>query len=624
MNMNVQLACVIVSSLLARFRRDGEAFVLPEGRISSIEMEAIRHLLTDGKPVVPTTEHPADTIEKGDRARGPTEGNEEITTQNKKEYASPPETNLPNLQAATAIGPEESDMRLCIDFGTAMSKAWAALDSIEKTLPLNLGKAAGGKDRFTLPSAIFISAGERVFFGDEAEAQHRQELDDGRRIFDNIKRILSETEVGLDLNEVPVDKTIDPTDAGITKGDLLVLYLGWLTDSALAALKRSIEEEHGKIDEAEDTMLRSIRRRFAIPCFENAVDELNNGETRSKWAKKVLSESMIKAQVAADSFRSGWDRIRLPDVLPTLRAIREIDTERFEHLLAECPTVREPVAAGASRFGDEMEQEIGQSRRILFVVDAGAGTTDFAVFQAFVDSEMEDGVRYALITPTVKMCRIAGNEIDAILRPIFLTTAGINPNNGAPRSEGDFSLISRDLSSQIRMLKEILFFEGTVEYALRPGIRAKLDIETVLNDGTYKQRGEELLTIRQNIMRGVFSDDYLSKIKAANLRTGKPMPVHVLLTGGSASVPIIERLASGSLELNDAKFEFRRVRALPEWIENLERELLDQISDPNPQCAVAIGGSAPALPSELSDLKEVITPGPGGRWEVQRFQSQGI
>jgi hypothetical protein len=54
--------------------------------------------------------------------------------------------------------------------------------------------------------------------------------------------------------------------------------------------------------------------------------------------------------------------------------------------LATIASVREPIAAGASLFDDELgELEIlgntGPGRRYLLVIDAGAGTTDFAIFQ---------------------------------------------------------------------------------------------------------------------------------------------------------------------------------------------------------------------------------------------------
>ena len=70
-------------------------------------------------------------------------------------------------------------------------------------------------------------------------------------------------------------------------------------------------------------------------------------------------------------------------------------------------------------------------------------------------------------------------------------------------------------------------------------------------------------------------------------------------------------------------FSFFKVRDLPAWVEDLDRELIDLIAQPFRQCAVAIGGAAPSLPVEIEDLRAPITPLGGGKWELEKFQSQG-
>ena len=615
----------IVLSLIGRLRRDGEAYILPEGRLSLIEVEALRVLTNQTGAVF---EGADDGIADNQEPKGLLESELENISQQPDAEAFQKTSGLDadlDLTAADFPGPEESDLRLCIDFGTAMSKAWAAGEEVDKSIPLNLGSTVGEADSFVLPSTIFITGSGRIFFGNAAERQYRQELHSGRQPFDNIKRILSEAEIGQDLNEVPVDKTIDPTSSGITKGDLLLLYLGWLTDHALKALHEAVCMEEGEITENEVTTLRSIRRRFAIPCFENAIDEISQGEARSVWVKAVLCDAMLKAQVIADTFGTQWEELCISDALPLIRTTHKIKSSQLEHLLAEQSTVREPIAAGASRFDDEISEQDQRSRRILLVIDAGAGTTDFAVFHAFVDPEWNDQrVRYALISPTVKMSRIAGNEVDAILRPLILRAAGINPDNGAPRSESDFSLIRNDLNSQIREIKQLLFAAVEVEYDLRPGIRGKIGIGDVLTDGSYKKRCAELIEIRRNIVSELFSAKSIEEVKQANMRFGKAMPIFVLLTGGSSSVPMLEEISSGGLDIDGAKFEFFKVKTLPDWIEKSERSFLDRIEKPYPQCAVAIGGTAPVLPIEIPELMEAVTSGPPGGWQVKRFQTQGL
>jgi hypothetical protein len=139
-------------------------------------------------------------------------------------------------------GPSENEIRICLDFGTAMSKAWATGRSVNETIPLVLGTLAGLPNKLAVPSSIFISRSGRIYLGANAETQHRQELEAGRSRFDNLKRMLSEAEPGQDLDDVPLVSAIDPTNSGLSKGDLLVLYLGWLTDLAVTALGPSLIE----------------------------------------------------------------------------------------------------------------------------------------------------------------------------------------------------------------------------------------------------------------------------------------------------------------------------------------------------------------------------------------------
>src|ERR1051326_2928917 len=60
-----------------------------------------------------------------------------------------------DLAALERRGPLSTRIRLCLDFGTAMSKAWATGKGAIETLPLLIGKAAG-TEGLTVPSSIYI------------------------------------------------------------------------------------------------------------------------------------------------------------------------------------------------------------------------------------------------------------------------------------------------------------------------------------------------------------------------------------------------------------------------------------------------------------------------------------
>ncbi len=625
--MNSTVAKIIVRSMLERLRQDGQTFVLPESRLSATEATALRFLVMNDEPGVEASTTSVDGRSR--RSSGLIEESLDSGTAHTGSDADSISGILGklDLKALNTVGPEEPIMRLCIDFGTAMSKAWAAYRTIDETVPLNLSIAVGDGDKFPVPSAIFISDSGKVFFGEAAERQHRQELNAGRRRFDNIKRILSEAEIDQDLHEVPVDRATDPTDSGVTKGDLLILYLGWLTDHALVALQEQVGAEMGEIDAVDLEKLRSVRRRYAIPCFENALGEEADSSSRSIWANNVLREAIRKAQIVADTFHGKWNDIRLSEDLPIIRAVHTTDLTKLGHLLADRPAIREPVAAGASRFEDKFEEQEMRSTRYLLVIDAGAGTSDFAVFQVVLDPECEEEkFKYALIAPTVKMSRIAGNEIDAVLRPLFFRAVGIDPLNGAPRSASDFSLISTDLESKIRDLKQILFSEKEVEYTLRPNLRGKLQIRHLDEHSPYLKLGEELIKIRNDTVAELFANDsgFLNRVRQLNERTGKAMPISVLLTGGSSFVPIVSNLCTGTFNIDDARFEFEKVMDVPIWVDSFDQEFRDLIAGSYPQCAVAIGGTAPDLPHEVDDLTTAVTPAPEGERMLPRFQTRGI
>jgi molecular chaperone HscA len=504
-----------------------------------------------------------------------------------------------------------------------MSKAWVTGSAIETTFPLVLGQPADGIDVLTVPSSVFITRTGHIFFGAAAERQHEAEIHLGRHRFDNIKRLLSETEPGLDLDEVPLEAGIDPTDAGLTKGDLVVLYLAWLTDMALKALESTIQELAPELL-AKFSSVRAIQRRFAVPCFEHAVDDVPSS-VRAVWANKVMESALARAQIIADTLSSKWRELNAIEAKAALRAVRTVDFASLD-LFCRPAAIREPVAAGATRFRDyidENDSEQARARRLMLVIDSGAGTTDFALFQSFYDSDSGEA-SFALISKAVGMSRVAGNRIDTVLRPLVLKACRIHPENGSPWSSEEFSIIKADLSSQIRSLKQQLFANGSISISLRPGASGVLTLKELESEVVYQELSQNLLDQRNSILRKAFSEESLEAYRAINSRMGRPVPIYVLLTGGSARLPLIKALAADSLVIGDAKFGFVPITELPRWIQELPRNLSELVAREFSQCAVAIGGSAPLLPKERGDLLSPIIPPREGVRRLERSQAGGI
>ena len=579
--MNTEKNKVIIRNLVGRLIRRNTVYELPGGILSGDEVNALKSFTK----VFPVSE---DGLEEDDSVDVP----EIIRTAFDKQ------------------GPPEEEIRLCLDFGTAMSKAWASRREDGDTIPLALGQIAGTGDTLVLPSSIYISQSGRIYFGASAETQHRQEIETGRQRFDNLKQMLSEAEVEQELDDVPLSSDIDPTESGLSKGDLLVLYLAWLTDLALKSLENTVDST------AISGSLRYVRRRFAIPCFEHALDETIRGEKRAEWATSVMERALLRAQVVADSLTGNWSDLTVEKVSPLLTECRKINIKKLTHLLAEIAPVREPVAAGASRFNEmiQWDDDVELIRRMLLVVDAGAGTTDFALFQVF-QNNIEGEIRYALIPSSVRMCRVAGNDVDSVIGPLALGACNIDLQT---RREEEARIINISLHSQLRDIKHELFEKEEARIELRPNASGILKLISVLQDEEYNRRKEELHEVRNEIIQSVFSN------QLDDLRTGlggTPYPIYVLLTGGSASLPIIRDLAKGSTTIEDVSFRFSEVSQFPGWINNsLLREQEDLILHHYSQCAVAIGGSVRELPQEISDLENVIFPPPSGQRHLEAYR----
>lgn len=591
--MDKAIARALVSSFLNRLHKEGDYFQIPGSTLSKDEVEAFRELA-------------GVTIEAEIRQTAPIVVDAKL-----------------NLAALTRSPIPEEALRICLDFGTAMSKAWACMSSSIATLPLVLGKQADGQSVLAVPSSIFITKVGTIFFGNAAERQQEAEIHTGRYRFDNIKRLLSEVAPNLNISEIPLTDGIDPTGSGLTKGDLLVLYLAWLTDLALKALTAAAQADALELV-TKYSDLRSAVRRYAIPCFEHSVDDVPSAQ-RAKWAQGVLAKALLQAQIVADTLSEEWATLTTHRAKSVLDAVKKQDVSKLEPILALHASIREPVAAGATQFEDFLDTSVSpQARQLMLVIDAGAGTTDFALFQSFYDRKTETS-SLALISSAVRMSRVAGNRFDHALRPIMLRACNVQPENGSPWNAEDFAIIKADLDSQIRGLKRQLFTEGTVAISLRPGASGLLTLEEVIAEASYQELGKDLRTQRDELLAAALTEENVNEYRNATRALGRPVPIHVLLTGGSSKLPIIADLAKGVSTVRGVNFNFERINDLPQWINALPRDLAEMTAREFSQCAVAIGGCAPQLPNEKKDLGAPVTPHvQQGKRVLERYPVRGI
>jgi molecular chaperone DnaK (HSP70) len=337
-----------------------------------------------------------------------------------------------------------------------------------------------------------------------------------------------------------------------------------------------------------------------------------------------MESALLRAQIVADTIGQNWNELNATDAKAVLRAARETNFPELG-LFCKQHSIREPVAAGATRFRDYLEDQDAQQsrvRRLMLVIDSGAGTTDFALFQSLYDAD-KDRTLFALISKAVGMSRVAGNRFDTVLRPLILKACKIHPENGSPWDDNEFAIIKADLSSQIRSLKQQLFISGSVSISLRPGASGLFTLKELENEIRYQELGQNLIEQRNAVLRKAFTEEGIEAIKSINSRVGRAVPIYVLLSGGSSQVPPVKALASGRLGIDGASFEFVEIAEMPRWIRELPRELAEFIGREFLQCAVALGGSASNLPSEQSDFLSPILPPREGERRLERFQVTG-
>ncbi len=479
----------------------------------------------------------------------------------------------------------ESDpsFRVCMDFGTAMSKACVVHDSEdgsdEEIHVLRLGVPGDQEeiDEEMLISSVLIDADGLLWFGQNAV---KHAVDGISTRIDNIKRALSEG----NLNAT-VDSTYNPTNCEISYRDVVLAYLMFFTWTINSALLNEL---------GNASISRNFKRRFAMPCFPRSNARIVEGEL-----KQLLGE----AQVLSDTF---GERIHLGLSLDAfLTAVKELRMEKRTYPFIDS-SITEPLGVAGSLISWRSNCD-----NLALVVDIGAGTSDFSLYRLKITLN-EDGsidktrTLAGEVDGTARGITEAGNHLDKLLKGYILKRAGINSSHQL------FNNISHDLERDIRNLKESLFNSGSLYLALREGSAVEIFLAEFLALDEVKLFENSLRTTLVEILESA-DKDWMNWVQSNPSRY-----LTVVLTGGGASLPMAKNLAKGSITAHGKTIPVVSAVSFPEWL----RSGYPELETLYPRIAVSLGG---ARRNTITSLAPLRTTGFGGASpQLEQYQTKGI
>lgn len=533
-------ARILISNLLARVVTDVTGSTSLPGVLTASELQALQcavTLLGSGVPV--TTSPPAVAV---------TDNPPKDVLPTLSSTAPAPVPAGPDLNTSALSLPPVQDMRLCLDFGTAMSKATLVLDEEpEKIVVLELGKP-GDQEQISpvmLISSVYIDNSGLIWFGKSAVDRSLVEGEDGsRQRLDNIKRRLSED--GFD--DVVRTPTYAPPGVEVTYGQMILAYLMFLT----WATNRSLEARGYP---------RNVRRRFAMPCFPS---------DKSRDVSHVLRKMLGEAQVLADTF-SGDMTTGLP-VSDFVDVAKRVKAAKHDYpFMAE--DITEPLGVAGALLSWRARVDM-----LVMVIDVGAGTSDLSLYRILVDPERRQNAAEE-VKGSARGITEAGNYLDRILIEFILRKAGIISNDSE-------AVVARSkLELNIRDYKETLFNEQFVFVALTSTRDVEVELAEFLDLEAVKGFGKSLRDAMQDILESV-DHSVVDWILASPSRY-----LTVALTGGGATLPMVMELARTPLTIRGRIVPVQPALPFPTWLQAEYTELEDDFA----RIAVSLGGARQRL-----------------------------
>ena len=375
---------------------------------------------------------------------------------------------------------------ICIDFGTSSIRA-AIRNERGNRYVLPLGKISSSRtiDMASIPCEISISRAEgQITFG-EAAIQNR-DLDPMETI--------SVRSPKLWLNE-PLKLSQRVTDQlHVTRFDLLVTFLAYSFD----VIFRAAREWHPEIEIAPKKVL------IAHPVWQE------DPTLSDKAMRQVVSHSYALALKLQGSAVSVAD---LGSLIAPLESTGEYPSS----------DVIEPIAAALQICKPDTNR-----RRLIIVVDVGAGTTDIGMFGYVQTPGKEDRL---IRVGSVKSVYKAGNEIDRVLLELI---------KGKVANHDPLKLAV--LENRIRRIKHSLFQHGSVyemgvEVLLEEleGHPAIIQMSTDIRSALLEIAKERKSLVKEWTQASINQNSYLE----------------IVMAGGGATLTFLKKALGESLKIDN-------------------------------------------------------------------------
>ncbi len=438
-----------------------------------------------------------------------------------------------------------TDLTVCLDFGTAYSKAFAT-----KKLNVNdlefIDLAIGGSDSnpSLLNASEILITKEFIYFGARARDRLNDSHEDIGRLIDSIKQFITLNTDVSKLNLAQLDEIKDPCRL-FSRRDALLLYLAHL----MSRTETKLVERGFSIN---------ARRRFTHPAWRDAARKINESEMRV-----LMAQAIVLARSAPDRFRNA---IEVAAARKFLDDLSKVELHQLPVKLIAEP-VREATAAGAGAISATPER----SREAYLVVDIGAGTTDVAGFIC-VNNPKWDRARLFEIIGAADAKNTAGNVLDNTLQKYILEKSSLT------RGSEEHYTAGMAIRRSIRVYKETLFNSGTVTVALPTDEAITIDLKLFMSYPPVIEFERTLV-------------EMIAKAASVVADHGR---IWLVPTGGGATLPLVMRIAEEGVKHEERHINFALADATLAEVRQSRPDLVSVY----PQISVALGGSFPFLPEE--------------------------